>query len=375
MTAPPPLAILLPTLRGGGAERLSLTLAREFVAKGHEVRFLLMQSEGELLTEAQSIGSTRSLGSKRVREAMRTLPSELAGMEGGALIANVWPLTAASAIALRMMPSKDRPLLALVEHNTLSSQYANWSRKTRIMLRLSQALACRLADRRISVSQGVAKDTAHLASLPIRRFDVIHNPVPAVKSTDCALAQAECMWGSRTGRRILVVGSLKRQKNQALAMAAFATIRAPGDRLMLLGEGEMRDELTATAQVMGVADAVLMPGFYPNPAAVFASADLFVLSSDYEGFGNVLVEALAAGLPVVSTDCPSGPAEILKGGQLGQLVPVGDAAALARAMAETLATPGDPALRYLRAADFAPHKIAAQYLETLFTANAAVAGG
>jgi glycosyltransferase involved in cell wall biosynthesis len=133
-----------------------------------------------------------------------------------------------------------------------------------------------------------------------------------------------------------------------------------------LGNAEGIEAMKAYAQSLGVANKVIIPGPVPNPTAYYLSSNLFVLCSDYEGFGNVIVEALACGLSVVSTDCPYGPAEILAGGRHGWLTPVGDADALARAMLEALDSPHDPDALKRRAADFALEHVAEKYLRLLF---------
>jgi glycosyltransferase involved in cell wall biosynthesis len=155
------------------------------------------------------------------------------------------------------------------------------------------------------------------------------------------------------------VGTLKPQKNQRLLIEAFARMCGPEDRLSIVGEGGERRALKQTAATLGIAKQVLLPGYTPDPAQWYASADLFVLSSDYEGFANVVAEALGYGLTVVSTDCPSGPAEILDG--VGRLVPVGDIEALATTMTAALARPDDPAIARARAAFFEPKAIAELY--------------
>ncbi|WP_372923147.1 glycosyltransferase, partial [Roseovarius sp.] len=124
-----------------------------------------------------------------------------------------------------------------------------------------------------------------------------------------------------------------------------------------------RDALLSLAQELGVADRVILAGFHPDPTPFYKTADLFVLSSDYEGFGNVIVEALACGTPVVSTDCPSGPGEILDGGRYGRLVPVGDAPALAKAIETSLGDTTDRDALIRRADDFAPQIAARKYLD------------
>ena len=133
----------------------------------------------------------------------------------------------------------------------------------------------------------------------------------------------------------------------------------------MLGEGGERDALERQARRLRVADDVAFPGFVANPFAYMARAGVFVLASRYEALGNVLVEALACGCSVVSTDCPVGPAEVLERGRYGRLVPVGDADALARAIAAALDTPGAPERLKERAADFSARRIAERYLDAL----------
>jgi glycosyltransferase involved in cell wall biosynthesis len=138
---------------------------------------------------------------------------------------------------------------------------------------------------------------------------------------------------------------------------------------LILGEGEQRGEIEAAAQAEGVGEKVIVRGFVSDPMPYYRSADLFVLSSDYEGFGNVIVEALACGLPVVSTDCPSGPAEILENGRYGRLVPVGDDEALAQAMQIELTSTHDRDALVQRANAFLPDVAAEQYLRLMFPSN------
>lgn len=134
---------------------------------------------------------------------------------------------------------------------------------------------------------------------------------------------------------------------------------------MLLGQGVGEADLRTLAGELGIVDRVIFAGFHRDPSPFYATADLLALSSDYEGLPTVLIEALSFGLPVASTDCPSGPAEILENGKYGRLAPVGDAEALARAMDEALASPVDRAALTRRAADFAPEIAARKYLDLL----------
>jgi glycosyltransferase involved in cell wall biosynthesis len=164
---------------------------------------------------------------------------------------------------------------------------------------------------------------------------------------------------------ILAVGRLTLQKDFPTLIRAFARLRARRSaRLVILGEGELRDELEALVAELGLTADVALPGFVDNPFSWMRGSALFVLSSAWEGFGNVLVEAMACGTPVVSTDCPSGPAEILENGKWGRLAAVGDAEALARAIAEALDDPNPPDVR-ARAAFFSVERSVDAYLAIL----------
>ncbi len=162
------------------------------------------------------------------------------------------------------------------------------------------------------------------------------------------------------------MGTLKPQKDHATLLRAFALLPEELDAsLAVLGDGPLRGELSDLAQALGIHDRVRFLGFVPDPIPWFRTADVFVLSSRWEGFANVIVEALSFGVSVVSTDCPSGPFEILEDGRFGELVPVADPTRLALAIAATLTTerPKEPLIK--RSRDFAVDAIAARYLQTM----------
>ncbi len=362
------IAILLPDLRGGGAERVMVDLAREFARLGHRVEFVLVRAEGEFLHEAQRNLSVVALGVNKFRAVPWPLARYLRNREPDVLIANMWPLTAAAVVGRTL--SRRRCQLLLVEHIALSHQYASWGALHHWMLATSMRLAYRHADGVAAVSDGAAADTALLARLPREQVATLYNPVPqrAMPSRD-ALQIAQSLWDCGARAKILSVGTLKGQKNHPLLLRAFSMLSRHDGKLMLLGCGDGEPTLRALATELGIADRVIFAGFHADPSPFYATADLFVLSSDYEGFGNVIVEALSFGVPVVSTDCPSGPAEILDHGRYGTLVPVGDAAALAQAMDEALSRPHDREALRRRARDFDPEKAAAAYLKLLISRN------
>ncbi|MCK0171439.1 glycosyltransferase [Aliiroseovarius sp. S1123] len=357
------ISIILPDLRGGGAERVMLDIAHEFARLGHEVELVLMQGVGDYLPEAQKNFTIVDLAIPRARSIFSPLARYLRRRQPAVLIVAMWPLTAVVPIIARLSGYRGRILVT--EHGILSKQYGDWGVLHNLILRLSTFVGYRFAHCRVGVSQGVCLDMSNVACLKRDRIVTIYNPIRRAispKSVDVKVANS--IWRGK-GPRILTVGNLKLVKNHPLLLRAFAALPLHEAQLMLLGQGHNLAELQALSVELGVSDRVIFAGFHPDPSSFYATADLFVLSSDREGFGNVIVEALSFGLPVVSTDCPSGPAEILQKGQFGRLVPVGNASALALAMTEALEAPVDQNALICRAEEFAPEIAAQKYLELL----------
>jgi len=209
----------------------------------------------------------------------------------------------------------------------------------------------------------VAKDWSKMLNLPPDRITTIYNPVITPELKDLAMEYA-CDWltpGSPPV--ILAVGKLHPAKDLLSLLRAFARVRKViNARLIILGEGEQRVKLLNQAQDLGISDNLSMPGFVKNPFSYMAKASVFVLSSAWEGLSMVLIEALACGCPVVSTDCPSGPAEVLENGHFGPLVPVGDDAALAEAIIDCIKNPLDKNMLMARGQEFSLEHAAEEYL-------------
>jgi glycosyltransferase involved in cell wall biosynthesis len=221
-----------------------------------------------------------------------------------------------------------------------------------------------LADGIVAISSPVADDLAEVAKLERQRLVTIPNALLRPHGLDDA--PADHPWFRDGPPVILGAGRLSREKDFPTLLRAFALVRARRmARLMIIGEGQERAALHRLASTLGVGDDVLLPGFQQNPFAFMKAADLFVLSSTHEGFGNVLLEALAAGCPVVSTDCPAGPGEILEGGRFGRLVPVGAPEAMAAAIIDTLDRPPSPDSLRARASAFSMDRTAERYLACL----------
>lgn len=353
----PSLAIYLPDLSGGGAERLYLTLAPAFVEAGFAVEFLLDRSRGELLNAVPAGIPVRSLGAERQLKALPRLVATLRHSPPDLLLSAMehMNVTAIAAKLLARAPTR----IVVSQHNALSHQARRPGLKNAALPWL-YSMALPRAAGIIAVSDGVADETARLARLPRARISVIYNgTVNAERSVSAASRPA---WWPRAQRVVLAVGRFVPQKDHATLLRAFATLQRPDDALVLLGEGPLRAELEQLAASLGIGAQVLMPGFLDDPLPAMAAADVLALSSRYEGFGLVLAEAMSCGTPVVSTDCEFGPSEILDNGRFGRLVAVGDPAALATALAETLESPLGPEILAARGKTFSVANCAAGYI-------------
>lgn len=265
----------------------------------------------------------------------------------------------------------DRFYLVCAVHNLSVVRSESDSRRERRKARRFSAMA-RLTDGVIAVSPGVGamvRERAHFSDTPVA---VIPNPAQEIAQTSQAEANRVARPRSDTAH-VISVGRLEREKDQTTLLRAFADLLENfgiDADLTVLGEGKQRCELQRLAQELRISDRVHMPGFVRYPMAYMADADVFALSSSHEAFGYVLVEALSMGLPVVSTDCPTGPAFILEDGNYGRLVPVGDPRSLAHGMASALAEPGPVGPRQERARAFAPLTVARAYIRFLARVSA-----
>jgi glycosyltransferase involved in cell wall biosynthesis len=222
------------------------------------------------------------------------------------------------------------------------------------------------ADAIVTVSQGSADDLVRLG-LSSERIRVIYNPVVTPELFEKAKEPLEHDWFEPGSPPVILgVGRLEKQKDFPTLIRAFAQVRQQRPaRLMILGEGQDRPALEALVQELGIEEDVALPGFVANPFAYMARAGVFVLSSLFEGLPTVLIEAIAVGTKVVSTDCESGPAEILENGLYGKLVPVGDSKGIAEAILSTLEEPANSEAQQRKTAEFSLEKAVAQYRQVL----------
>ena len=397
------IAIFLRNLAGGGTERMMLALAGGFAARGLEVELVLCQRTGDRRGEVppgvRVVELTRRPSWLGRLRALQADPRHLVQLLAPVLLAPTPPATLPylDALVAYLRRAKPRALLAAMPFENLealrarrlagvTSRVVLSERSTLSMNTLRGKLWCQrfaapliraqygAADAIAAVSDGVARDLCAVTGLPRERISTVYNPTVGPDLAGRAAAPLDHPWLQGDGPpTILAAGRLIQAKDYPTLIRAFAHLRKrlPA-RLVILGGAKDeattergRAKLMRLAEREGVGGDLACLGHVANPWAFMARADLFVLSSRYEGFPNVLVEAMACGCPVVSTDCPSGPAEILDGGRYGTLVPPGDDAALAEAMAATLRTPLPRDVLRARGEQFSLGRAVDAYLDLL----------
>jgi glycosyltransferase involved in cell wall biosynthesis len=360
-TKPRSLAIYVPDLSGGGLERLQLDLAPAFIAAGYKVTFVLNSARGALVNQVPAQAQVESLNARRQLLALQPLRRYLQSAQPDILLVHT-EHTAIITLWARALARHCRTKVITCQHNTLSEQSHRRSWQFRIVVGLMRSFLG-WADRLVAVSAGVADDLARCCAIPRERIRVIYNGVVGSDFAERSAAPLDHPW-FRAGQPVIVAaGRFVAQKDFASLIIAFARVSQKREvRLVLLGEGPLRGELEALAKSLGVTDRIDMPGFRANPLPYFRRASVVVLSSRYEGFAMVLAEALACGSPVVSTECPHGPAEILDHGRYGRLTPVADSDALALAILATLDAPLPRATLESRGQSFTIRASADRYL-------------
>jgi glycosyltransferase involved in cell wall biosynthesis len=334
------IALFLPDLRGGGAERVMLNIARALSERGVRVDIVLAERQGEYLDHVPASIRIVDLHSKRILQSTGPLAKYLRDEKPDALISALSHVNAIALVARQMARTNTRVIISL--HNTMSVEAASetgWKQK--IVPAVTRALASK-ADAVVAVSGGVADDYAHLIGIPRDRIDVIYNPVISPEMLAKSGEPVDHPWFAPGEPPVILgVGRLNPQKDFATLLKAFAKVRKQRPaRLLILGQGEERAALESLAEELALGADVSLPGFAKNPFAYMSKAAVFALSSRFEGLPTVLIEALACGCPVVATDCPSGPSEILKGVPSGRLAPVGDPGKFAEALLDVLNDPG-----------------------------------
>lgn len=398
------VALVLPDLSGGGAERSVLELANGLAGCGYAVDIVLFRNRIHYPTEvpanvrlfvAQNRPDERTkqhatgvlqrfeqldaasrpsdclrmaralnwdplcLPDPRLIRETRAVTTYLENEEPDCILPSLPRAKAATLLAGRLM--KEHPPIIPVLRNFVPSR--------RLRHRRRYAHLFPYAMHFVGISRGVSESLADAIKIPRERITTIYNPVVTPRIRSQMALPPEHPWFSDNGPPVIVsAGRLAAQKDHVTLIKAFARLAALRPcRLVIVGEGKLRRRLERLIGQLRLSSLVSLPGWVDNPYSLMARASCFALSSRHEGLGRVLIEALACGCPCVSTDCPSGPAEILQNGNVGVLVPVGDDAALGEAMKRVLETPPNRRMLQERAAFFSSERAAAAYDQLIGT--------
>jgi glycosyltransferase involved in cell wall biosynthesis len=359
------IALFLPSLHGGGLERIMVSLANAFAAYGLAVDLVVGHADGPYRDRVSRRVNVVDLKKRRLLSCWPALALYLRRNVPTVLLST--PNQANVVAILASKAARVGTRVVVREASTLSLAAKNARNRRGHLRPFYTALFYRLADQIVAISEGVADDLVACTGIDRSRISVIYNPIELFEILSEAAQPLDDPW-FQAGQPPVVLGAgrLTKAKDFPTLIRAFDRLRHCHEaRLVILGEGEERPHLKRLISQLGIERDVALPGFVRNPFAYMARARVFALSSAWEGFGNVLLEALVCGTPVVSTDCSSGPAEILENGAYGILVPVGDHVALADALAQALASPPDRARNQDRVTAFSRQRIVEQYLAAL----------
>lgn len=339
---PTRIACLFATSGHSGVDRAVKNLIPALARRGYRIDLLKVRGHGPDLDEAPPGVRVVDLGVRHTYAALPAIVGYLRRARPAVLLSDKDRVnrTALLARALARAPTR----LALRSGTTLSRDLASRRLVERLLQRLSVGWLYRLAETVITNSRNAADDMTAYTGLPRGRIQVVPNPVVPAELFEASLPHPDHRWLVPGAPPVVLgVGELCTRKDFATLVRAFALLRrARPCRLLILGRGRQREALLGLAASLGVGDDVELPGYLPSPFAYMAHAAVLAFTSRWEGNPFVLPEALAVGTPVVATDCPSGPREVLADGRYGRLVPIGDAAALAAALAATLDDPPPP---------------------------------
>ncbi len=350
------IAILLSSLKFGGAERVSLNLARALQDNACEIDILLMSKEGEFLAEASSSFRVVDLRCRRTYQLPWKLVQYFWMNRPAALISSFWKQNLCSCLARLFFPSVR---LILWEHSppSRSANSPAW------LYAISATIFYRMATKIVVVSSGVYNDVARWTIGLRSRLIVILNPIrPPSGLSEPIRSIAE-------KKRVVSVGRIDKNKNHRLLIEAFSLVAAKRPvELEIVGEGELRPSLEELCSAKGLEGSVFFTGFSSNPYEILTRSDLLVVSSDREGLPSVIIEALYCGLSIVSTNCGEGIEDILLDGKYGRIVPCNDVSALARAVEAELENPRAREGQKIGARRFLPEIAATRFLQFIKSA-------
>lgn len=363
------IALLVSFSGEGGVERLMLNLGEGLVGLGYPVDLLMVKGRSAHLQALTAGLNVVPLGANHTYGSLPAVVRYLRSEQPAALLAVKDRANQVAIVASRLARSATR--IAVEIQTTVSAALRGKSFLRKAMWYVPMRLLYPMAHVVVAVSEGVARDLAGITGIPSDRIQVIRNPAVTQAMFRLAREPIEHPWFHDASLPVILgMGRCTRQKDFPTLIRAFARVRRQRPcRLMILGEGRDRAALSGLADTLGVTKDVEFPGFVVNPYPFLSRAALFVLSSIWEGSPTVLTEAMALGVPVVATDCPSGPREILREGRIAPLVPMGDPEALATAMLDSLARPPEKTTLQEAVAEYTVERSARRYVEVLMNSG------
>lgn len=353
------ISFFLASLRGGGAEKNVVYLANFFIENGFKVDLVLVKKTGPYLKDLHSKINIIDLDKNRSISSIFALRRYLREVNPDVLMSSVIHINLVTILAKLLLFNKIKTRIVVNQVNHLTIPIIkNDKAKLFHLLKLRLiAFLYTFSDGIICLSKGVMKDVLSYGIIPKGLTTCIYSPV-------VTNAMIEYSSNIPPFKKITFVGvgRLEEQKNFSLLIDAFFIVKQSLDaQLIILGEGSLRGKLDSQVNKLGLQNDISFIGFIDDPFSYIKRSDALVLSSLWEGFGNVLAESLALGVQVVSTDCPSGPSEILCDGDYGQLVPVNNAEALSAAMLKSINSPINKDKLVERSKDFLVDRVALQY--------------
>jgi glycosyltransferase involved in cell wall biosynthesis len=360
------LTILISFSGDGGVEKMMINLLRGLISQGVDIDLLVIKDRPPYFARVPEAVNVIKLGPGSAALCKKPLVNYLKTHQPEVLLAAKHRALKLAIQAKQASEVNTRIVGQIHSHTSESLKHKLWIKRV-IWLASMRKLYPR-ADSIISVSQGVADDIQRITRMDPHKLAVIYNPVVSDELTSLANQPVDHPWLNQPDGTAVIVaaGRFYLQKDFITLIKAFSLLSNQRPcRLIILGKGKLLGAYQALSKKLGISDDISFPGFIQNPYSYMARAQLFVLSSAWEGFGLVLAEAMAVGTPVVSTNCKSGPSEILMDNQFGKLTTVGDAQALATAMAETLDNPQSKSLLQQACERFTIAHCTKQYIEQL----------
>jgi glycosyltransferase involved in cell wall biosynthesis len=362
------VSIFLHTLRVGGAEKVLVALANSLIVHYENIELVVMELDGPLIDSVHERVKIIDLKSPNYRRATLEMARYYERAMPSVVLTSLYP-TGLAAIAAKVM-SRSKTKVLVGAHNSLRAKFVSPdTRKDRLLLKPLCRFLFPRADGFIAVSKGVADELIADFHIPSNRMKVIYNPVITADFPKRMTEAVHHPWlgakKERTFKTIVTVGRLVKQKGYDILLKAFSFVTKKQQcKLIFVGTGPLLEPLKLQVKALHMDQHVDFVGYQENPLKYMYNADLFVLSSRWEGLPTVLIEALACGCPVVATDCMHGPSEILGHGEFGKLAMVDNPASLSTEILSALTT--KPEIKHplrRRLEDFKPDCVTHQFVD------------